>query len=201
MVDEETALTTASRITVGVMRRDELRFLLELWHRPEVMRCADELPSLRGWTKSVDPDEAWREHRRQRAVYGALYTQLIVRLPEGQPIGESFVAPLPEGYEFGRWRKPRGLKTVMGDLKLLPEYWGRGLGTEAMRDVVRWIFRRTECQLFVVPPHLRNPAAQRVYEKAGFEFYAGMRSAYGHRLMELSRRRYLARARPQRGPA
>ena len=188
------------RVRVGVMRRDELPFLLELWHRPEVMRYADELPSLRGWSKSVDPDEAWREHRRQRAAQGLLYTQLIVRLPDGQPIGESFVAPLPEGYEFGRWRKPKGLPTVMGDLKLLPEYWGRGLGTEAMRAVVRWVFRRTACQLFVVPPHLRNPAAQRAYEKAGFELYSGMRSAYGHRLMELPRARHLRGPRRRSGP-
>lgn len=189
------------RVKVGVMRRDELPFLFGLWRRPEVMRYADELPSLRGWSKSADPDEAWREHRGQRTAHGPLYTQLIVRLPDGQPIGESFVAPLLEGYEFGRWRKPTGVPTVMGDVKLLPEYWGRGLGTEAMRAVVRWVFGRTTCQLFIVPPHLRNPAAQRVYEKAGFELYSGMRSAYGHRLMELSRTQYVKRARRRRGPA
>lgn len=183
------------------MRRDELPFLLELWQRPEVMRYADELPSLRGWSKSADPDEAWREHRRQRAAHGPLYSQLIVRLPDGRSIGESFVAPLPEGYEFGRWRKPRGLPTVMGDLKLLPEYWGRGLGSEAMQAVVRWVFHRTRCGLFVVPPHLRNPAAQRVYEKAGFKLYSGMRSAYGHRLMELRRADHPEGARRRSGRA
>lgn len=175
------------RVKVGVIKRGELAFLRRLWSTPEVMRYADELPRLRGWTKSDDPDVAWREYRRQRATHGPMYTQLMVRLPGGRPIGESFFAPLPEGYTFGRWAKPRRVPTVFGDLKLMPEYWGRGLGTEAMQAVVRWVFRRTRCELFVVPPHKKNPAAQRVYEKAGFKVYTGMRSAYGHRLMELRR--------------
>jgi RimJ/RimL family protein N-acetyltransferase len=151
------------------------------------MRHADELPSLRGWRKSDPPAAAWEEYRQRRAASGPLYTQLVIRLPDGRPIGESFFAPLPEGYAFGRWVKPSGVVAVLGDLKLLPEYWGRGLGTEAMVQVVRWVFTKTDCELFVVPPHLQNPAARRVYEKAGFELYVGMRSAYGHQLMELRR--------------
>lgn len=92
------------------------------------------------------------------------------------PIGESFFTPLPEGYTFGKWKKP--------------ECWGQGLGTEGMQQVVEWLFDNTVCSLLVVPPHRKNPAAQRVYEKAGFELYTGMRSWRNHKVMELSREKY-----------
>jgi RimJ/RimL family protein N-acetyltransferase len=180
-----------AQVRVGVMRRAELPFLKRLWRDPHVMRYADELPRLRGWTKSDDPDLAWKEYRTRRKVLGPTYTQLVIRTPQGAPIGESFFAPLPEGYRFGRWQKPGGSKAIMGDLKLLPRYWGRGLGSQAMRQVVAWVFRWTDCDLFIVPPHLRNPAAYRVYEKAGFRLFRGMRSAWNHRIMELTREDYV----------
>ena len=179
------------RIGIRVLKRPDLAFLIRLWNVGEVMRYADEFPSMRGWTKSDAPDYAWREYCRLRRSLGPLYTQLVLRLTDGTPVGESFFAPLPEGYRFGRWRKPSGTITAMGDIKLLPKYWGRGLGTQAMRRVVAWMFRRTPCELLVVPPHLRNPAAKRVYEKADFTLFRGMRSAWNHRIMELPQERYL----------
>jgi GNAT superfamily N-acetyltransferase len=94
----------------------------------------------------------------------------VVRTSAGKPIGESFFAPLPEGYEFGPWRKPRGKAVVMGDIKLLPGYRDRGLGSEAMPKVVRWVFLWTPRDLFIVPPHRSNPAA------------------YRHRVMQLTRK-------------
>lgn len=178
------------RIKVRVMRRDDLPFLRRLWAIDEVMRYADEFPSMRGWKKSDPLDQSWMEYRERRKTLGRAYTQLILELPRGTRVGESFFAPLPEGYTFGRWLKPRGVASAMGDIKLLPSYWGRGLGTAAMHQVVAWMFGRTSSNLLAVPPHLRNPAAERVYAKAGFVVYRGMRSAWNHRVMELSRERY-----------
>ncbi len=177
-------------LTVADMRENDLPFLFELWHTPEVMRYADEFPSLRGWSKSDDAPSAWDTYQSLRAEQGSGYVQLILWLADGAPIGESFFAPLPEEYTFGRWRKPEGLPCLMGDVKLRPEWWGRGLGTQGMRRVVDWLFANTSCSLLMVPPHRHNPAAQRVYEKAGFELYTGMRSWRNHRVMELSRERY-----------
>jgi hypothetical protein len=59
-----------------------------------------------------------------------------------------------------------------------------------MQKVVEWLFGHTDCCLLVVPPHRKNPAAQRVYEKAGFELHRGMRSWRNHKVMKLSRERY-----------
>ena len=190
-----------SRVRVGLMRREELPFLRALWASAEVMRYADELPTLRGWTKSSADSEAWRAYVARRAELGPLYSQLVLRTPAGAPFGESFVAPLPDGFGLGRWRKRDGVIAVMGDVKLAPDSWGRGLGTEAMRKVVRWVFLRTPCELFVVPPHRRNPAAERVYEKAGFVLFEPMARSRGHRVMVLPRSRFerLASADSARG--
>ncbi len=173
-------------LTLSEMAAEDLPFLVELWHTPDVMRYADEFPRMRGWSKDDDPDRAWRLYQARRSELGSEYTQLILWLG-GSRIGESFVAPLPEGYTFGRWERPTGVRTVMGDIKLLPRHWGRGWGTEGMRRVVQWVFENTACALFVVPPNRRNPAAERVYEKAGFVRFTGMRSWHNHRIMELTR--------------
>ena len=183
-MDERGTTLTVSELTAG-----DLPFLFELWHKPEVMRYADEFPWLRGWSKKDDPDEVWRLYEERRSEMGSEYTQLILWL-RGSRIGESFVCPLREGYSFGRWEKPDGVRSVMGDIKLASEHWGHGLGTEGMRQVVEWVFGHTSCALFVVPPHRHNPAAERVYEKAGFVRFTAMRSWRNHRIMELTRERF-----------
>ena len=168
------------------MTEQDLPFLLDLWNRFEVMRYADEFPRLRGWKKSDAPQTAWRIYQQKRAELGTCYTQLILRADD-QPIGESFICPLPEGYRFGKkWEKPTGVLSVMGDIKFLPEYWGQGLGTAGMKQVVQWVFTQTPTEMFAVPPNRRNPAAKRVYEKAGFqETDSGF--WYGHEVMTLNR--------------
>jgi RimJ/RimL family protein N-acetyltransferase len=178
-----------AELAIREMREEDWTFLVELWHNREVMRYADEFPRLRGWSKSDDRESAWAIYRKKRVDQGLDYAQLILRLGDA-PIGESFFAPLPEGYTFGRWHKPAGLRCLLGDIKLLPPYWNQGFGTAGMRQVVRFAFTQTECRLFVVPPHRHNPAAERVYEKAGFVLFAGMRSWRNHKIMELTKARF-----------
>ena len=178
-----------SGLALSELAAADLPFLFDLWHNPDVMRYADEFPWLRGWSKSDDADEAWRLYQERRGELGRAYTQLILWLGDSR-IGEAFVSPLREGYTFGRWGKPDGVRCVMGDIKLMPQLWGHGLGTRGMRRVVEWVFGQTSCALFVVPPHRHNPAAERVYEKAGFVRFMGMRSWRNHRVMELTRERF-----------
>jgi RimJ/RimL family protein N-acetyltransferase len=185
--------TVVSKIHVTEMKRQDLPFLFDLWHIPEVMRYADEFPRLRGWSKSDDINNAWGSYQEKRGRSGKEYTQLILRLDDETPVGESFFAPLEEGDSFGKWQKPDGVICVMGDIKLLPQYWGRGMGTDGMREVVRYVFSKTGCELFVVPPHRKNPAAYRVYEKAGFVLFTGMKSWRNHRIMEMSKDMYQER--------
>jgi RimJ/RimL family protein N-acetyltransferase len=177
-------------ISVVELQEEALPFLFRLWSIPEVMAYADEFPRLRGWSKSDEITTVWETYSTRRAEFGLGYTQLILMGENNQRIGESFFAPLEEGYNFGRWKKPEGVISLMGDIKLLPDYWGIGYGTAGICQVVRWFFDRTDCDLIVVPPHRHNPAAERIYQKAGFLLYAGMRSWRNHKIMELSKKRY-----------
>jgi RimJ/RimL family protein N-acetyltransferase len=181
-----------SRLIISELEERDLPLLFELWHIPEVMKYADELPRLRGWSKSDDIERVWAKYRGRRTALGRGYTQVILRLVEGRLIGESFFAPVPEDFTLGKWKKPEEVRCLIGDIKLRPEYWGQGLGTEGMRGVVEWLFGNTDCALLVVPPHGSNPAAVRVYEKAGFAHIEETRSWRGHRIMELWRERFEA---------
>lgn len=59
-----------------------------------------------------------------------------------------------------------------------------------MVQVVAWVFRHTGVDTFVVPPHRRNVAAERVYEKAGFRLLSMSLSYPGHRVMLLRREQF-----------
>jgi RimJ/RimL family protein N-acetyltransferase len=178
-------------LAVTEMTQEDVTFLQALWRNRRVMRFADEFPRFRGWSRRHDSDAAWGRYQEKRARLGSKYTQLIVRLSDGTPIGECFFAPLKEGGKIGQLRIPSGTTTVIGDIKLLPEYWGRGLGTLAMREAVRFAFEKAGCDAFVVPPHKKNRAAVRVYEKAGFRRVRRRSPWPGHMLMRLTRDRFL----------
>lgn len=177
-------------LSISEMRAADYHFLIELWHTPNVLQYADELPRLRGWSRSDDDQTAWNGYQQKRDELGNVYTQLILWLDKETPIGESFFAPLPNGYTFGKWSKPDNKISLMGDIKLLPQYWGRGLGSKGIQLVVHFVFTETDCELFVVPPHRLNLAASRVYEKAGFILFPGMRSWRNHKIMEFSKGQY-----------
>ncbi|MFW9914856.1 MAG: GNAT family N-acetyltransferase [Candidatus Thorarchaeota archaeon] len=180
------------RIAITELQYADFKFLQKLWHIPEVMRYADEFPSFRTWSKAEAPEVAWKKYQEKRHQLGNNYLQLILRLPDGTPIGESFFCAPPKGKEkLGRWKIPTGVTCLVGDIKLLPEYWNQGLGTEGMRLVVRCLFYHANCDMLIVPPHLENPAAKRVYEKAGFAPITGksgviMRWAR-HQLMKITK--------------
>ena len=177
-------------IHVTEMMAADIPFLLDLWSREEVMRYADEFPHPRGWTRRDDVETAWAEYRRRRRSMGADYAQLVLRMGNRQPVGESFRFPLDNRFTFGRWRKPMEARVLMGDIKLLPEHWGRGLGTAFLGLVLEDAFARTRADLFVVPPHKRNAAAVRVYEKVGFARARPPTVHQGHYVMELPRTRF-----------
>jgi RimJ/RimL family protein N-acetyltransferase len=176
-------------ILVSEMNREDLPFLLEFWRNRNVMRFADEFPRYRGWSRRDDIDSAWARYLVKRDELGAKYQQLMIRLADGSRIGESFIAPIHR--KIGQLRIPSETTTVIGDIKLLPEYWGRGLGTSAMKLVVRFVFEEAHCGGFVVPPHMKNRAAVRVYEKAGFRRVRRKSPWTGHMLMRLTREQFL----------
>jgi len=77
----------------------------------------------------------------------------------------------------------------MTDVKLAPNYWGKGYGTEAMRDVVKYLFTETLLDVILVPPHRENIAAIKVYENSGFKKTEGI-YWFDHFIMETTRENF-----------
>ena len=53
---------------------------------------------------------------------------------------------------------------------VIPELWGRGIATEALTLLCKFIFENTDIIRLYAEPFARNAASCRVLEKAGFGF-------------------------------
>jgi RimJ/RimL family protein N-acetyltransferase len=63
--------------------------------------------------------------------------------------------------------KPDDDGIAQTDVKLLPEYWGRGLGTELKQGLVDYLFIHTSARAIKATPNKGNIASQRMQEKVG----------------------------------
>ena len=64
----------------------------------------------------------------------------------------------------------RGTDRLSLGFVLTPEYWNKGLATEAARAVVEVGFGLTSAIEILASASIENPASRRVLEKCGFEF-------------------------------
>ena len=81
---------------------------------------------------------------------------LVVILREtGEPIGECYMHP------------PDGDGTASTDLKLLPAFQGKGLGTEVKTALLDFLFTGTDCDRVQATPNRGNRASIRMQEKTG----------------------------------
>ncbi len=53
------------------------------------------------------------------------------------------------------------------DVKLLPDFWGRGLGTEIKQALVDYLFTHTNCTAVRATPNRNNIASQKMQEAVG----------------------------------
>ena len=83
-------------------------------------------------------------------------TRLVAELKTtGEPIGECKLG----------WPNEDGISET--DVKLLPEYWGCGYGTEIKQALVDYLFTHTACRAVKASPNKKNVASQKMQEKVG----------------------------------
>lgn len=83
---------------------------------------------------------------------------MAVELKDGTFIGEAKIAAPDE----------QGVSEP--DVKLLPDYWGRGLGMEIVKLLIDETFRLyTGCQAVQFTPNIENASATRLIYKLGCE--------------------------------
>jgi RimJ/RimL family protein N-acetyltransferase len=67
-------------------------------------------------------------------------------------------------YNLDRWRKEAEIGISIGQR----DYWGRGYGSDAMRALVRYLFRSSDLRRLYLHTLDWNLRAQRAFQKAGF---------------------------------
>jgi len=177
------------RVRLRTVERRDLPFLLSLWNNPRVMRYAGAKQGKR-WSER-DIEDWYDRYLRKAKLDPPEGIQLIIELLNGTLIGESGCGKRRKGWSCKGYTAPAGKIVGITDVKLAPNYWGKGYGTEAMREVVRYLFTNTSLDVILVPPHRENIAAIKVYEKSGFRKTKGI-YWFDHYLMEITRENFLS---------
>jgi len=177
------------RVMLRTVEKRDLPFLLSLWNDPQVMRYAGAKQGKR-WDQS-DIEDWYQRYLKRVRPNRSEEVQLIIELRDGTPIGESGCGVRKKCWSCKDYSPPLGKLVGMTDVKLAPKYWGKGYGTEAMREVVRYLFTNTPLEVILVPPHRENIAAMRVYEKSGFRKTKGI-YWFDHFIMEITRENFLS---------
>ena len=172
------------RTTLRPTGPEDLIFLLEtLWNDGEVMRYV-------GYPKGLGIDEegmrTWFDRLAENR--GQDREHWIVEV-KGEPIGEAFYRRCDE---YCGYRAP---KMAELDLKLKPQSWGHGYGSDALRTLATYLFAQG-FKTLVVSPNLENEAALMLYERLGFtaklRFHAEETGAM-HAVLSLTEARFKAR--------
>lgn len=141
--------TDRLRVRTASASEGDVAFYHRLWNHPEVMA---NVGFPRGLGLSREQIRAQLARQRE----GPFDVCLVVELREtGARIGEC------------RLGSPDGDGLSETDVKLLPEHWGRGIGTELKRALVGYLFEHAGCRGVKATPNVRNRASQRMQEKVG----------------------------------
>lgn len=137
------------KVALRPAQPDDAPFLLRWALNPEVAR-----PAHGDYPTTMEATLAWIEAAR-RDRYRQVYTILDAR---GQPIGDIDLHHIS-------WRRGEAeLRIRIGE----PELWGCGLGTDAIRTLLRFVFTQGHLRRVYLRVLKDNRRAVRCYEKCGF---------------------------------
>lgn len=147
--------TPRLRIRRAEVSDEDAAFFLRLWNDPQVMRFV-------GFPYGLGLEAAQVRSALQRGLEQGddrrLDARLVVeRKQDGALIGECKLGT-PDA---------QGISET--DVKLLPEFWGQGYGTEIKRGLLDYLFTHTECQVVQATPNVENRASIRMQEAVGGE--------------------------------
>ncbi len=148
-----------------------------------------------GWWN--DPDIAYYDDSNE-GQYSLAQVQEIVRGIsrsaycfviefEDRPVGECWLQAMNVERVLRRYP---GLDCRRIDIEIEKDYWGRGIGTAAIRLLVEFGFETEAADaVFAMDVAGDNPGSRRAFEKIGFELYdtveqpAGARASLSHDLV------------------
>src|SRR5690606_2488325 len=175
-------LFESDRIRLRALEEDDLPLFHQWWSDPEIAHYqASDAIRLNQEQTNTDLFRTWFKDGPADAGF------TIVHASEGRPIGFCNL--------WGATVKNRSAEVA---IILDKPYWGRGLGTEALRLLVRYAFTEVNLHRLHLSVHAFNPRAIRAYEKVGFRRVGTLREAVFRAgrwhdvvLMDLLQREYL----------
>ncbi len=144
-----TIVFATARLTIRSASADNAPLFHALWTDPRVMI---NVGFPRGLPVTLD------EIREKIVLSGAPpFDSLLVveRTADRRPIGEC------------RLGAPREDGIAETDVKLLPDFWGHGYGSEVKRGLVGYLFTHTGCLAVEATPNVDNLASIRMQEAVG----------------------------------
>jgi aminoglycoside 6'-N-acetyltransferase len=136
-------------VVLRPLQHGDIARLVEIGRQPEVARWWTSITEKKLTAKAEGRDEA---------------TALAI-LVDGEPVGM---------IEYHEEDEPE-YRSAGIDVFLSSDVHGRGLGTDAVRTLARWLVRERGHHRLTIDPAVENPAAVRAYEKAGFRPVGVMR--------------------------
>lgn len=113
--------------------------------------------------------ELTARHRADRLL-GFDRGSLLVELDGTTRIGDV-------SWRSERWGPSLASRCLAFGIELLPEFRGRGYGTEAQRQLITYLFRTTDVHRIQSDTAVDNPAEQRVLERIGMHREGVVREA------------------------
>ncbi len=148
----------SGRVTLRPLTEDDWDMVVGWWNDPEIAADADanEGPYSLGQVQEI-----------MRGISRSAFCFIIEF--EGRPVGECWLQAM--NLERILRRHP-GVDCRRIDIEIERTYWGRGIGTAAIRMLVEFGFEREGADaIFAMDVADDNPRSRRAFEKAGFELY------------------------------
>ncbi len=133
----------------------DFNFLKSMWESGKVMKYVGFPNGLEQSDKKI---ESWIENWNT----GDILRLIIEDKQTGKPIGETGYRR-DDNYPFS------DQVVAAPDIKLMPDFWGKGLATEALEKLFEYIFNETEIKVIQVTPNVKNKKAIELYQKLGFK--------------------------------
>jgi len=141
----------SGEVRLRPVREDDLQVIEGMFNDPDGIGVFN-------WHGFTDT-RYWRRRFEENGLLGGDRYALMVETPAGERAGFVSWRPAYAGTPYECWE--------MG-ISLLPEARGLGYGTEAQRQLVRYLFSHTRANRIQAGTDSENIAEQRALEKAGF---------------------------------
>lgn len=147
------------------------RLLLSEWKRKDAADLYEYAKN-----PNVGPHAGWKPHenlKESKQIIKLIFRPNQVWAIRDKETGRAIGTI---GFEEDKYRP--GIKSRELGYSLSEEYWGRGLMTEAAREVIRYGFEELKLDMISICTGPENTRSQNVIRKCGFTYEGTLRKAY-----------------------